>query len=175
MSISLVKTKNPGWIIWPVSLESWERTGDRPVAVTARGAGRSLRHELGDCRSSEMVCFWEPENTQRMETGGRQASLSCRSPWSLPTAPALSWHHSTLHMAAAPGRPEAASSAPLGGAKLSSNYRQPAPGQPQPVPSIPSEARSCGLKSATEAARRRSVGEACQLSHSALPRPFRRQ
>lgn len=69
------------------------------------------------------------------------ASLSCRSPWSLP---ALSWHHSTLHMAAAPGRPEAASSARLGGAKLSSNYRQPAPGQPQPVPSIPSEAGAVG-------------------------------
>lgn len=101
-----------------------------PVVVTARGTGGSLRHELRDCRSSEMACFWKPENIQRMETGGKQASLSCRSPWSLPTAPALSWHHSTLHMAAALGRPEAASSAPLGGAKLSSNYRQPAPGQP---------------------------------------------
>lgn len=142
--------------------------------MAARGAGGGLRHELGDCRSSEMACFWESENIQRMETG--VGSLSCRSHCSLPTAPALSWHHSTLHMAAAPGRPEAASSVPLGGgAKLSSNYRQPVPGQPQPVPSIPSEARSCGLKSAAEAARRRSVGEACHLSHAALPRPFRRQ
>lgn len=103
-----------------------------------------------------------------------QPCLSCRSPWPLPTAPALSWHHSALHMAAVPGRPEAASSAPLGGAELSSNYRQPALGQPQPVPSIPSEAWNCGLKSATEAAWRRSVGEACQLSHAALPRPFRK-
>lgn len=107
---------------------------------------------------------------ERKREAGRPI-LSCRSPWPLPTAPAFPWHHSALHMTAVPGRPEAASSAPLGGAELSGNYRQPAPGQPQPVPSIPSEAWSCGLKSATEAAWRRSVGEACQLSHAALPGP----
>lgn len=104
---------------------------------------------------------------QRQEVG--RPSLSCRSPWQLPTVPALCWHHSALHMAAVPGRPEAASSAPLGGAKLSSNYRQPAPGQPQPVPSIPMEARSCGLRSATEAARRRSVGEAVSCHMQCYP------
>lgn len=74
-------------------------------------------------------------------------------------------------MAAAPGRPEAASSARLGGAKLSSNYRQPAPGQPQPVPSIPSEARNCGLKSAAEAARRRSVGRPVSCHMQPYPGP----
>lgn len=74
-------------------------------------------------------------------------------------------------MAAVPGRPEAASSASLGGAELSGNYRQPAPGQPQPVPSIPSEAWSCGLKSATKAAWRRSVGEAVSCHMQLYPGP----
>jgi hypothetical protein len=60
---------------------------------------------------------------------------------------------------------------PLGGAELSGNYRQPAPGQPQPVPSIPSEAWSCGLKSATEAAWRRSVGEAVSCHMQLYPKP----
>lgn len=145
------------------------------MTVAARGTERVSDSNRG----TEEGMKWhgpESKNVSRewKQEAGR-SSLSCRSPWPLPTVPAFPWHHSALHMTAVPGRPEAASSAPLGGAELSGNYRQPALGQPQPVPSIPSEAWSCGLKSATKAAWRRSVGEACQLLHAAPPRPFRRQ
>lgn len=86
-----------------------------------------------------MAWLWD----QGMEAGGRQAKPSLQKPLATANSACTFLAPFSTPCGSCAWEAGAASSAPLGGAELSSNYRQPAPGQPQ-FPLFPVRHRAVG-------------------------------
>lgn len=79
--IVLVETKYPGWIIWPVSLKSWEKTGNQWLWLPGgqKGHFQTADSNWGAARGINGMVL-EQESVQEMEAGGRPAKPVLQKP-----------------------------------------------------------------------------------------------